>query len=122
MKKTILILAVVLASLSTFGQNISGKWYGNMDIHGKQLKVVFHIAKTSSGYKAILDSPNQKSFGIPVTYTNYADSILRLEIKEAGIEFLGTLNDEYNFVGVIKQSGEIFPIVLTTDKIAKDKR
>jgi hypothetical protein len=122
MKKTILILAVVLASLSSFGQNISGKWYGNLDIHGKQLKVVFHIAKTNSGYKATLDSPNQKSFGIPFTYTNYADSVLRLEISKTGIEFLGTLNDQYNFVGVIKQSGEVFPVVLTTDKIAGFKR
>lgn len=122
MKKVIMILAVVLTSMTMFGQNISGKWYGNLDIRGKQLKVVFHIAKTGSGYRATLDSPNQKSFGIPVTYTHYADSVLRLEIKEAGIEFLGTLNEEYNFVGVIKQSGEVFPVVLSTDKIARNKR
>jgi hypothetical protein len=119
MKKTILILAVVLASLSTFGQNILGKWYGNMDIHGKQLKVVFHIAKTGTGYKATLDSPKQKSFGIPVTNADFTDSVLKLEIANAGIEYLGTLDNNYNFVGVIKQSGEVFPVVLTTDKTAK---
>lgn len=122
MKKTIMILAVVLTSITMFGQNISGKWYGDFDLRGKQLKVVFHITKSSSGYKATLDSPNQRSFGIPVTYTSYADSVLRLEVSNAGIEFLGTLNSEYNFVGVIKQSGEVFPIVLTTDKVARNKR
>ena len=46
-------------------------------------------------------------------------SILKLEIANAGIEYLGTLDGNYNFVGVIKQSGEVFPVVLTTDKTAK---
>lgn len=119
MKKTVLILAVVLASLSTFGQNISGKWYGNMDINGKQLKVVFHISKTNSGYKATMDSPKQKAYGIPVTTVNFADSNLKIEIANAGIEYVGKLDENYNFVGVMKQSGEDFPVVLTTDKMAK---
>jgi len=114
MKKAIMILAVVLTSLSMFSQNISGKWFGNMDIHGKQMQVVFNIKKTYSGYKATLDIPNQKSVKIPVTYTNFENSVLRLEVSTKGIEFLGTLNDEFDFVGVIKQSGEIFPVVLTT--------
>ena len=119
MKKTIMILAVVLASVSMFGQNISGKWYGNLNLHGKQLKVVFHISNSKSGLKATMDSPDQKAFGIPVTFTEFNNSILKLDISKAGIEYVGTLNNEYNFVGVIKQSGEEFPVVLTTDKMAK---
>ncbi len=119
MKKVLLILAVVLASVSMFSQNISGKWYGNMNLHGKQLRIVFKISKYKTGFKATMDSPDQKSYGIPVTYTNFADSILTLNISNAGIEYLGTFSKEYNFVGVIKQSGQIFPVVLTTDKTAR---
>ena len=119
MKKTIMILAVVLASVSMFGQNISGKWYGSLNLHGKELKVVFHISNSKSGLKATMDSPDQKAYGIPVAFTEFNDSILKLEIKNAGIEYVGTLNNEFNFVGVIKQSGEVFPVVLTTDKTAK---
>jgi hypothetical protein len=81
--------------------------------------VVFNISKTKTGFKATMDSPNQKSYGIPVTITNFTDSILKLEITNAGIEYLGTLSKDYNFVGAIKQSGQSFPVVLTTDKIAK---
>ncbi|MDP4238239.1 MAG: hypothetical protein Q8904_02045 [Bacteroidota bacterium] len=119
MKKAIMILAVVLTSLSMFGQDISGKWYGDLNLHGKKLRVVFNISKSKTGLRASMDSPDQKSHRIPVTYTNFADSILTLDISNAGIEYLGTLNKEYNFVGVIKQSGEVFPVVLTTDKTAK---
>ena len=119
MKKTILILAVVLASVSMFGQNISGKWYGKLNLNGKELRVVFNISNTRTGFRATMDSPDQKAFGIPVMYTSFNDSIVRLDIPKAGIEYLGTLNNEFNFVGVIKQSGQIFPVILTTEKIAK---
>jgi hypothetical protein len=119
MKKRIMILAVALASVSMFGQSISGKWYGNLNLHGKQLKVVFHISNSKTGLKATMDSPDQKAYGIPVTLVEFNDSILKLEISNNVIEYVGTLNKDYNFVGVIKQSGEEFPVILTTDKTAK---
>jgi uncharacterized protein len=119
MKKTLLVLAVVLASVSMFGQNISGKWYGKLNLNGKELRVVFNISNTRTGLKATMDSPDQNAFGIRATYASFDNSIIRLEISNAGIEYLGTLNNEFNFVGVLKQSGQIFPVILTTEKIAK---
>ena len=116
-----MILAVVLTSVSMFSQNITGKWYGKLNLNGKEILVVFNISKTKTGFRATMDSPNQKAFRIPVTHANFADSILKLEIVNAGIVYQGTLNNEYNFIGEINQSGEVFPLVLTTDKIAKDK-
>jgi len=118
MKKTIMILAVVLASVSMYGQNISGKWYGKFDLQGKQQTVVFNIYSTRSGFKATMDSPDQKAFGIPVKYVTFNDSIITLEIPKAGIEYLGTLNNKSNIVGVIKQSGQISPLILITNKTA----
>ena len=119
MKKTIMILAVVLTSVTMFSQNISGDWNGKFNLHGKELKVVFHISKSKTGLKARMDSPNQKSYGIPVTYTNFNDSILKLEIVNAGIEYLGTIDQYNNFVGTIKmvQSNELFPLILTKEDI-----
>ena len=46
MKKAIMILAVVLTSVTMFGQNITGDWNGKFNLHGKELKVVFHISKS----------------------------------------------------------------------------
>jgi len=119
MKKAIMILAVVLTSVTMFGQNITGEWNGKFNLHGKELKVVFHISKSNNGLKAKMDSPYQKSFGIPVTKTSFNDSILTLEITEAGIEYLGTFNQYNNFVGTIKmvQSNELFPLILTKEDI-----
>jgi len=119
MKKAIMILAVVLTSLTMFGQNITGDWNGKFNLHGKELKVVFHISKTKTGLKAKMDSPYQKSFGIPVTNTSFKDSILTLELTKAGIAYLGTIDQYNNLVGTIKmvQSNEIFPLILTKEEI-----
>ena len=119
MKKTIIILAVVLTSMTMYGQNITGKWNGKFNLHGKELTVVFHISKSKSGLKATMDSPDQKSYGIPVTFTNFNDSILKLEIANAGIEYLGTFDKDNNFVGTInlKQSQQLYPLILTKKEI-----
>ena len=119
MKKTIMILAIVLTSLTVFGQNITGDWNGRFHLKGKDLKVVFHISKTRSGFKSTMDSPDQKEFRMPVTFTSFNDSILTLEIVNAGIEYLGTIDKDNNFVGAmnLKQSNQLCPLILSKKEI-----
>jgi len=115
MKKTIMILAIVLTSVAMYGQDITGKWNGFFYLQGKQLQVVFNISKTKSGLKATMDSPNKKAYGIPVTYTNFNDSILKLEITEAGMEYQGTIDNDNVFKGTLnlKRSHQLFPMILS---------
>jgi len=119
MKKVILILAVVLTSFTMVGQNITGNWNGKFNLHGKELKVLFHISKSKTGLKATMDSPYQKTYGMPVTVTNLNDSILKLEILNAGIEYLGKVDDNNNFVGTIniKQSQQSYPLILSQKEV-----
>jgi len=115
MKKEIMILVFVLTSLTIFGQNITGNWNGRLNLHGRELIIVFHISKAKTGLKSKMDSPVQKAYGIPVTNSIYNDSILKLEIDNAGIVYLGKIYTDYNFIGTIKlkRSNEIFPLILT---------
>ena len=119
MKKAIMILAVVLTSATMFGQDITGKWNGKFNLHGKELQVVFNISKTKTGYKATLDSPDKKVKGIPVTVTNFRDSVLKLEISNAGIEYSGTFDKDNQFIGNLKQSDELFPLILSKKMLTK---
>ena len=119
MKKTIMILAVVLTSVTMYGQNITGKWNGFFYLHGKQLHIVFNISKTKSGLKATMDSPDKKAYGIPVTYTNFNDSILKLEITDAGMEYKGTIDKDNVFNGTLnlKRSQQLFPMILSKENV-----
>lgn len=116
MKKTVLILAIVLSAVNLFGQNISGKWNGLLNIHGRELRIVFDITKNGRSYSATMDSPDQGAMGIPVKTTSYSDSILTIYIEEAGIEYVADLSKENTFIGLVKQAGELFPLTLTKEK------
>jgi uncharacterized protein len=120
MKNLIILVALVLSAFIANGQNITGKWNGKLNLRGKQLNIAFNISKASGGgYKSTLDSPDQKVFGMATTATKLKDSILTIQIENAGIEFVGTMNAAGKFVGLMKQSGELFPLELQDSKTAK---
>lgn len=121
MKKTVVILFAILTSLSIYAQDISGKWNGILKVQGIQLRLVFNITQTDKGYSSTMDSPDQGAQGIPVTSTSYENSILKLEISSAGIQYEGTLNKENVFVGSFKQAGQSYPLNLTKEKVEKEK-
>lgn len=121
MKKTTLILITILTTLSMYGQDITGQWNGILNIQGTQLRLVFNITQADKGYSSTMDSPDQGAKGIPVTSTSYENSILKLEISSAGIQYEGTLDKENIFVGTFIQAGQSFPLNLTREKPEKEK-
>ena len=77
MKKITLILFTIFTTLSIYGQDITGKWNGILKVQGTQLRIVFNITQTDKVYSSTMDSPDQGAKGIPVTSTNYENSILK---------------------------------------------
>lgn len=67
MKRWIFLLLAGLAPLGGRGQDITGEWNGVLKVQGVQLRLVFHVQKTGTGYAATMDSPDQNAKGIPVT-------------------------------------------------------
>jgi len=121
MRKSVLVLFVTLTSLSIYAQDISGKWNGILKVQGVQLRLIFNIIQTENGYSSTMDSPDQGAKGIPVTTTSYENSILKLEISSAGIQYEGTLDKENVFIGTFKQAGQSFPLNLAKEKVEKEK-
>jgi hypothetical protein len=107
--------------LSIYAQEISGKWNGILKVQGIQLKLVFNINKTATGYSSTMDSPDQGANGIPVTNTSFNNAILIFEVLSAGIKYEGTLNNDGAINGTFKQSGQSFPLILTKETVEKEK-
>lgn len=111
--KTILILVVAMFTSSiTNAQDITGQWNGILKIQGMQLRVVFHISKTDTGYSSTMDSPDQGARGLPVTTTIFEKSKLTLESKMSRFEFNGELKDTM-IVGTFNQNGISIPLNLS---------
>ena len=93
MKNTTLSLLAFFFTISLFGQDILGKWEGNINAQGTQIKVAFTIKKTNETYSSTLDVPGQGAFGMPVTTTTYSNSIVKWVLSDIQIECEGTVND-----------------------------
>ncbi len=120
--KTFLILLITLfTSIRLTAQDISGQWNGALKVQGTQLRLVFNITKTDSGISSTMDSPDQGAKGIPSTTTNFENSILKITIANAKIEYEGTFGKDNIIVGTFKQGGQSFPMNLSKEVIKKEK-
>lgn len=121
MKKRTLILLTILSTLSIYGQDITGQWNGALKVQGTQLRLVFNVAKTDNVVSSTMDSPDQGAKGIPTTTTSFENSILKITIANAKIEYEGTLGKDNIIVGTFKQGGQSFPMNLSKEIIEKEK-
>ena len=119
MKKLILIIYILLLTLTTYGQDITGQWHGVLKVQGIQLRVVFNINSIDNNFVSTMDSPDQNAKGIPVTTTSFESPTLKLTISNLGVEYKGILGDNNIIVGTFKQAGQSFPMDLSKEKIKK---
>jgi len=120
MKKGIIayVLVSFLSVYTIVGQEITGEWNGVLNIQGTQLRVVFNIKKTDSGYISTMDSPDQGAKDIPVATTTFEDPILKIKATAIGATYNGKLADGI-ITGTFVQRGMSLPLILSRDKVEK---
>jgi uncharacterized protein len=121
MKKYLLVFVIKLISFTIFGQDITGPWNGVLKVQGIQLRLVFNVTKTDNGFISTMDSPDQGAKGIPTTTTSFENSILKITLENAKIEYVGTLEKDNVIVGTFKQFGQYFPLNLSKEVVEKEK-
>src|SRR5690606_33680187 len=119
MKRIALPIFVALAFISARAQDITGDWHGLLKVPGIELRLVFHIVKSDTGYTATMDSPDQNANGIPVTSTTLKQDVLRMTVSNLAVEYTGTLKGDSIVDGVFKQAGQAFPMDLSREPIQK---
>ena len=93
-------------------QNITGSWYGNLDVQGQKLPLVFHIEQEGNDLRSTFDSPAQGAKGIPIQKTLFENNELTFNASNLGITFKGKLNAQ-KIEGIFSQSGMNFPLLLS---------
>lgn len=121
MKNLTLVILTSLFSLTIYGQDITGQWNGALKIQGTQMRLVFNVTQSDNGFSSTMDSPDQGAKGIPTTTTSFENSILKITIANAKIEYEGTLGQDNIIVGTFLQGGQSFPMNLSKEKIEKEK-
>ncbi|MDP4238859.1 MAG: acyl-CoA thioester hydrolase/BAAT C-terminal domain-containing protein [Bacteroidota bacterium] len=119
MKKNFLISLFLTLGILVFGQDITGEWNGILHVQGIQLRVVFHVLKTDTGYSVTMDSPDQGAKGLPTSKTSFENSVLTVEMAAAGIQYTGKLDNTGGITGTFSQGGQSFPMNLTREAVEK---
>ncbi len=93
--------------------DIDGAWMGTLDAGTAKLRLVFHITNTADGLTATMDSLDQDMKGLPVTKVTRDGSSLKLELKQLGGVYEGTIDkDRESISGTWSQSGNSLPLQL----------
>lgn len=115
MKKIIISILVLLITMVTYSQEITGQWEGKLSIQGTSLRLVFNIDKSETGFSATMDSPDQGAKGLKMSHASFENNVLTLELRIAGIKYTGTL-DKNNITGTFSQAGQTMPLNLVKNE------
>lgn len=91
--KQVVVLSLVVSSFGLCAQEVTGTWKGSVNVQETEMPLVFNVEETDGEYSSTMDSPSQGAMGIPMDETLFADNQLTIVFKQAGIKYVGTLNE-----------------------------
>ncbi|WP_374163846.1 alpha/beta hydrolase family protein [Arcticibacter sp. MXS-1] len=104
-------------------QDLSGAWYGVLNLPTARLRLVLHLTKTGNAYSSTLDSPDQGAKGIPVEETLVIGNELRISAARLGLKYTATyLADSGLLKGTFNQGGLSLPLTLSRDEKKNDNK
>jgi len=121
MKTKLFIAVLMLLPYSLISQTIEGSWYGLLKAEKFELKIVFNISKTDTLYTVTMDSPDQGVKGIPVSKTEFSNSIVKLFVSSAMVEYSGVFMGD-KIIGTFKQGQATIPLNLSKRPFEGPKR
>lgn len=113
MKKINVLIGCMFAFIFSQAQQVTGSWSGSMDLHGKEISVVFHVTHQNQQLSATMDSPSQNVFGLSTTKTELKDSVLTIRMDEANMHYQGRIMKDGTMKGVFTQMGKLYSLNLT---------
>ena len=95
-------------------QDVRGYWQGALQVPGNRLRLLFKIGKTPAGEIAgTLSSLDQGGGEMPITHSEFTNSVLKLEWKPIHGTFKGTLSADGKLLdGTWEQMGMPLPLKL----------
>ena len=126
LKNILLFLIFIIPIQSVLSQGndkIKGNWLGTLKISTIELRIVFKVSEDEDGsLKALLDSPDQGAYDIPVDSVMFNDPNVKFIIASIGGFYEGKFERD-SIAGTWNQGGSSFPLSLKrTENIEPPKR
>ena len=110
-KQVVTTILGLFIGLGAIAQDINGSWKGTLSVQGAEMPLIFNVSNEDGALNSTMDSPSQGAADIPMDETSFVDNTLTIIFKQAGIKYVGTL-EESKIDGTFYQGGMEFPLVL----------
>jgi hypothetical protein len=128
MRTFITAFAVILLASVAFGQQpaspVAGSWEGAIATGAVKLRIGVVITVQPDGtLGAVMDSPDQGAYGLPLNNVTFADGVLKFALLRANGTFEGRLNAAGTEITGNWTQGMALPLVLRkVEKLARPNR
>jgi len=111
--KIFLFLLISFQFLFSQGNDkIKGNWLGTLKISTIELRIVFKVSQNEDGsLKALLDSPDQGAYDIPVDSVIFNDPYVKFVVLSTAGFYEGKFEED-SIAGTWNQGGSSFPLTL----------
>ncbi|MDQ7917614.1 alpha/beta fold hydrolase [Mesonia sp. MT50] len=113
MKYLSFILVSFIVSITMQAQEVTGDWYGALDIQGQKLRIAFHIENEGDDLKSTMDSPDQGANGIPMANTSFHSDTLTISAPNMMMTYTAVLKAG-ELTGKFQQGGMSLPLQLSS--------
>ncbi|MDR3140581.1 MAG: alpha/beta fold hydrolase [Tannerellaceae bacterium] len=120
MKQLLILSVLVLLSVSScsYSSDITGKWYGSIDMGGFNMRIIFDIKQSGYEYSATMQSPDQTKEEIPVTAVTCEKNKLTIRIDNIDFLYKGKVGKDGIIRGSFTQMGQTRELDLSHTEIA----
>jgi len=115
LRKSVCLAPIIFSWLFICAQGITGVWNGTLHGRYRDIPIVFHIGRDSTGKSiASFDSPAEKAFGFPVSEVIIKkDSVILMMVMVNG-KYAGVLSqDKKTIDGMWFRGNAAFPLAVT---------
>ena len=112
MKKSSVLLCLIIAGNIATSKNLTGYWNGVIKVPGKQFRIGFNINQTDKGFIATMDSPDQGVKRVKVSKTSLDNDVVKFILTESQIEYVGNFVGDDSISGTLTQIGHPFSVGL----------
>ncbi len=103
--------AWVFIATTSLAQNITGDWFGLLDVGAAKLRLAVHVQSGDAGFTATLDSPDQGASGIPLDEFSFDEGAVTFTFAAAGLTYEGQADEGFSAIsGTFSQGGQSWPL------------
>lgn len=118
MKRRLLILLFLVATVSVSAQGLDGSWKGTLEVNAAmKLTLVLNIERDAQGNAVCtLDSPDQGATGIATKVEHLGTDSIAISVPMIGASYKGGLHNDV-LRGTFMQMGASFPLCFERGKV-----